>query len=1000
MKSRIVESLYAFSQEECPKKHLSLRSILSEETGMSSEAIRHRSKDLLKSIIHNYAAFEVSTIDGFTHRVLRSFAKDLGLPLNFEVELQTDAVLQEAVERVIDRAGEDQKLTGILIGFALIKADEDKSWDIARDLYSIAELLVKEANQPFIELLKDKKLDDFQKLSAHLKVHLKTLQDEIQSLAVRFFDLLEENALEETDFNRKLCPGFFEKLRVREFGVKFGAAWQQKIADAPLYPQRTEKRKKQILDSLQPQIALLFLQAKKNIGILEFLMAVEKKLIPLSLLSVIQQEVEVIKKERSLVLISDFNATIARAVKDQPAPFIYERLGERYRNYFIDEFQDTSQLQWENLIPLIDHALKTQDEENQAGSLTIVGDAKQSIYRWRGGRAEQFMDLCKEKNPFNLENKEEVVVLPKNYRSTRTIVQFNNDFFKFASQSFSSAEHRQLFEKTSFQEPANEEEGYVNLSFVEAENVEEEMKVYPEKVLEIIQDLKSREVPMNNVCILTRTGKEGVAIANFLSERGIPIVSYESLLIARSPEVQFLSDLLAFSLDWKDSQLKLRLLQYLLDHQLKEEDQFSVIAERLQLNGQKFFDSLADFGFKFNLNRVTDYSVYEAVEYCIRSFNLSETSDAYVQFFLDFVYEVSQKETAGIPQLLEVWEQKKDRLSIVAPKSELAVQILTIHKAKGLEFPVVIYPFVNSTITDISRESLWLNLPEPIRETIPIGYIDASQKMQNWGEEAAGLYEELCCYSQLDTLNVLYVALTRPVQQLYVISKMELKKDGQENPNKISGLLIAFLKSEGRWNGGDSYSFGDISKFEADTKSTSTTRLQQSFHSSPTEGQGISIITKSGLLWDSVQEKAIEKGHLVHELFAGINVSSDVDKVLAEARAEGKFKLEDEPRIKASLMKVIQHPDLSEFFSGSYTNKNELDIISVSGVLRPDRLNFIGNQVSIIDYKTGAPLPAHQAQIDQYANVLSEMGYKVEKKILVYTNEEVEIISTWHKCSH
>src|SRR5690606_22046077 len=202
------------------------------------------------------------------------------------------------------------------------------------------------------------------------------------------------------------------------------------------------------------------------------------------------------------------------------------------------------------------------------------------------------------------------------------------------------------------------------------------------------------------------------------------------------------------------------------------------------------------------------YYLYEAVEYIIRSFQVVTTSNAYVQFFLDFVYEVSQKDSAGLFGFLELWDQKKDILSIVAPRSEDAVQILTIHKAKGLEFPIVIYPFANGSIQDVARESLWLSLPQPISQHLPVGYMNASQKMLNWGGEAAALYHELCCYSQLDALNVLYVALTRPVQQLYVISKMELDKKGNENPNRISGLLIAFLKARGLWDGSSSYDFG------------------------------------------------------------------------------------------------------------------------------------------------------------------------------------------------
>ena len=367
-------------------------------------------------------------------------------------------------------------------------------------------------------------------------------------------------------------------------------------------------------------------------------------------------------------------------------------------------------------------------------------------------------------------------------------------------------------------------------------------------------------------------------------------------------------------------------------------------------------------------------------------------SNAYVQFFLDFVYEVSQKDSAGLFGFLELWDQKKDILSIVAPKTEDAVQILTIHKAKGLEFPIVIYPFANGSIQDVARESLWLSLPEPINEQLPVGYLNASQKMLNWGGEAAALYHELCCQSQLDALNVLYVALTRPVQQLYVISKMELDKKGNENPNRISGLLISYLKSRGKWDGSSSYEFGDASNFIPEPGEDSSSVQQQVFYSTATEGQGLSIVTRAGLLWDSQQEKAIERGHLIHELFAKITRLEDVERVLAEARAEGLFRKEEEADLKALINNVIEHPQLTEFYSGLSTTLTERDIISKEGmILRPDRLNFWGNTVDILDYKTGAALSSHQVQINGYAQVLSEMGYTVGRKLLVYINEEVRV---------
>ncbi|MGB7786860.1 MAG: UvrD-helicase domain-containing protein [Salinimicrobium sp.] len=989
MKSRIVAALRSVSKEDRSEKDENLLQLLAQETGFTPQEIHLKGKDILKSIIHNYAAFEVSTIDGFTHRVLRTFARDLDLPLNFEVELRTEEVLSEAVDRLISKAGEDKDLTRVLVNFVLSKTDDDKSWDISRDLLEIAKLLTQETNLPFLELLKHKNMEDFLQLQKKLKEKMAFLEAELVKASEEFFELLKSNGLENEDFSRSSCPNFF--LKVKELDLrqlKFDLKWQADLECEPLYPKKVNASKRQILDELQPQIWELYCSVKKGILAHQFFQAVEKNLVPLSLLSAIQNEIEAIKQENAVVLISEFNSTIGKTVKDQPAPFIYERLGERYRHYFIDEFQDTSQLQWENLIPLVDHTLSGGNENS--GSLTLVGDAKQSIYRWRGGKAEQFMELCKDKNPFNIEDKQ-VLVLPKNYRSAKTIVDFNNDFFKFSSSCFHLEEHRELFIKSG-QEPVSEDRGYVNISFVEAENAEEEMQAYPERVLEIISNLSQKQVAKSDICILTRKRKESIAIANFLNEHGISVISAESLLLSRSPEVKFINDLLQLSIEKADKNLKFDILDYLLGKYPEIEEQYGFLKETLELQGQDFFDRFKVFGIDFDLEQLNSVSVYEAVEYIIRNFGLVKGSNAYLQFFLDFVYETSHSEGAGIFSYLELWDRKKDDLSIVVPEGEDAVQIMTIHKAKGLEFPVVIYPFANSPVTDVSRDSLWMELPQDLESRVPVALLRSSEKMKEWDGDAPQLYDELCFNSQLDALNVLYVALTRPVQQLYVISKYEVDKKGEENQKKFSGLLISYLKSLNKWNEGKEYHFGDPNDLPQQVEEKEVSNQQQEFFSSATEANGISIITRSGALWDSRQKEAIEKGQLIHELFAEINSVRDVEQVLKNAKEEGRFREQEEKQVKNTILEVVAHPQLQQYFSEENVSCNEREIVSEEGeLLRPDRIVINGKKVSIIDYKTGSEDLKHHEQINSYARVFEGMELTVENKLLVYINEGITI---------
>ncbi len=987
MKSRVIANLNELATEECQANFHSLMETLVLETGFTQVVIQKRSREILKSILHNYAAFDISTIDRFTHKIIRTFAKDLGIPVNFEVELNISLVLLEAVDRVIDRAGEDKILTKVLLDYTISKADDDKDWDIARDLFKFAGLLTNENHQKYIRLLKGKTLENFKDFSIKLKSQTQLTEKEIADLADAFFTIVTEADLHKKSFSGGYLFDYFNKLRQKNYNITFGAKWQLNIDDVKLYAKSVPQEKKNLLDLNHREISLLFKTSRAAFYRREYLKEISKNITPLSLLSEISNEIDNIKKERSLILISDFNPTIAAEINNQPAPFIYERLGERYTNYFIDEFQDTSEMQWQNIIPLIDYALSSEHPNSESAGLTLVGDAKQSIYRFRGGRAEQFIGLYNQENPFSI-NKT-VLDLPFNYRSAETIVEFNNSFFEFVSKKFKNTTYKNLFENSG-QVPNKTFTGYVNISFLDAKNVLEEMELHPAKILEIIIDLEAAGMSKNDICVLTRTRKQGFAIANYLSKNGISIVSSESLLISNSPEVLFINSCLEFSINSNDNSLKLEILNYLVK-KLSVENPYQIIRNNLQKDYRHFFDWMADYHIHFDLGQLQVLSLYEAAEYIIRSFSLIESSDAYLQFYLDFVFENTINNFGGIPAFLEKWEQQKDKLSIVAPKTEFAVQVLTIHKSKGLEFPVVIYPFANTKLRDTARDHLWLPLPEGLND-IPLGYFKASDKMLNWGALEANAYNELLDQSEFDSINVLYVAFTRASQQLYIISNFDLDKADREYENKVSGLLIGFLKSKNKWNGELLYEFGSKNLDTYKREEGSKTIIQEHYYSSATRSEAVKIVTKSGSLWDSHQEQAINKGLLVHTILSEIDTAEELPKALKKFSKAENLSGSHLQELEQLLSEVISHPKLACYFSGSDIVYREQDIISPKGqILRPDRLNFNQNKLTIIDYKTGNVQPAHKAQMEQYAVVLSQMGFEVRDKILVYINDEVNL---------
>src|SRR5690606_19483559 len=316
---------------------------------------------------------------------------------------------------------------------------------------------------------------------------------------------------------------------------------------------------------LVDEIALDILSSLKNInqktGKLFFYKAFLKNLTPLSVVNTVNQELLKIQQDQNILSISEFNNIIHKEIKEQPAPFIYEKLGDKYNHFFIDEFQDTSQLQWENLIPLIDNALAGQNDYGEKGSLMIVGDPKQSIYRWRGGKAEQLIDLSNQENPFSNPEKS-VANLETNYRSFSEIIQFNNAFFEFLAHIFSKEDYKNIY-LNSPQKLNNNTGGFVNISFINENDLidnEEELSgksdLYLKSVLETIQKAISQGFDYREIVILIRRNSEGVLIANHLTENNIPIVSSETLLISNASEVIFLINLLEFIKSKKNTQAK------------------------------------------------------------------------------------------------------------------------------------------------------------------------------------------------------------------------------------------------------------------------------------------------------------------------------------------------------------------------------------------------------------------------------------------------------------
>jgi ATP-dependent exoDNAse (exonuclease V) beta subunit len=992
MKERIIETLQQFSHESILDQPHNMFIEIVEELDIEPRFLHNKAKSILHTVVHNYAAFDISTIDKFNHKLIRTFAHDLKLPLNFEVELDTSYILGKAVDKLIDKAGTDKELTKVLVDFAIEKADDDKSWDIAYDFNAVAKLLVNENEIPFIETIKNKSLGDFKLLKADLIKNLKSTENKIINLADSALELIKTNSLEFEDFSRGTLPNHFKKAAKLDFNRLYDNLLQSNIEERKsIYTKTLDAEKATSIDRILPQIETIYLELKQTVYNYKFISNVIKNMTPLSVLNIISKTLQELKDEDEILLISEFNSIISTEIKNQPTPFIYERIGEKFKHYFIDEFQDTSVLQWENLTPLISHALASGNLNEDTGTAMLVGDAKQAIYRWRGGKAEQFIDLyTKNYKPFVVE--QDVKNLPVNYRSSKAVVAFNNAFFKHLSGfAFSNPEHQAIYQQ-SHQNQFLKHEGYVELSFLEIKD-EDKDQLHCDKVLETINKAITNGFDLEDICIITRKTKEGIAIAKYLSSQNISIVSSESLLLQNSPEVNFMACVINLVTQPKNNELKIEILSYLAEHQLHLEDKHEFYHKLVHLDPNAFFNGLKEYGFDFNFDTFLQLPLYEATETILRQFKLNKTSNAYLQFYLDEVLDYSQKHNVSYSGFIDFWERKKEKLSIVSPQGINAVQIMTIHKSKGLEFPIVIFPYANQDIYFDMTPKTWFKVDKDHYNGFSHLYINLNKELENYNELGASIYNNHQSELELDAINLLYVVLTRAAEQLYIISEYDVGKNENEKLKLYSGVFINYLKSINKWNDERSYSFGNPERSSCKKKPLKELIEQTQFISTKKEDHNLNIVTSSGYLWDTAQEQAIEKGNLVHNIMAHIKTEKDIEFIFDQFIISGKISTSQEKELRSIILDIVNHSLLKAYFHSELTIYNEKDIITKHGqILRPDRVvTNSKNEAVIIDYKTGLENTKHKQQIQDYQYTLEAMNFKVIKKILVYINDAIEV---------
>ncbi|MFV8341384.1 UvrD-helicase domain-containing protein [Flavobacterium sp. XS2P39] len=996
MKSRIVGSLSEFAKDEPSYKAMDLMDDLAIDTELSIIQIKTKSQQIIKHIIHNYAAFDISTIDKFTHKVIRAFAHDLNLPMTFEVTLDTENLLIEAVDAIIAQAGEDETLTKLLIDFTMEKTDDDKSWDISREILETGRLVLNENNRNEITHFQDKSIAEFVEIKTKLIEACKVLEKESVVYAEEALSLIEKNGIDIKSFSAGHFPKHLWSIQEGKFNPKnktyheFDAIKINKTA-----------KDKAIIENIIPDLLQFLDKVYKTFEKINFYKAFLKNITPLSLLNTVSNELAKIQEEQNVLSISEFNAIIHREIQNQPAPFIYERLGERYRHFFIDEFQDTSEMQWQNLIPLIDNALSGQDDYGVKGTLMIVGDPKQSIYRWRGGKAEQFIELSKDENPFNNPDKK-LEHLDKNYRSYSQIIEFNNDFFELLSNEFLHLDYKDLYENHSRQKINDKTGGYVNISFIPQTDRSEEddealdkTELYVLATLNTIHKVIQKGFEYKDIVILTRKRSQGIAIANYLTKQGIPLLSSETLMIQNATEVRLIIHLLKYLKNNADLEAKAYFLHYVGKHIQDKLEVHDFIAQGMALFQETDFENwLMSFDISLSFQNIRKKSLYESVETIVSKFLNPKVSNAYVQYFLDIVLERDIRNQAGISDFLSFWDKNAEKFSIPSPEGNNAVRIMTIHKSKGLEFPVVIFPFAEEDYNRKPKDKLWLNAAEQ-DFGLPKVLIDNSSAVEGFGQEAAEVYNQKKQEELLDNINVLYVALTRAEEQLYVISNMNLSSKGEVAKNNMCTFFINYLESQGVFDENKlEYEFGSSTKLSALKKHIDTSKTIP-LVSEILNPKNIKIAQREALMWGTHQQEAIEYGNVIHEILSFVKTKNDVDLAITKSIENGLITLVQREAVFNTILEIVSHSQLLNYFAEGNEILNEQTIIQKEGkTVKPDRMVLTKNkEVLLLDYKTGTHNVKYQQQLEDYQDAIEKMGYKVVKKALIYIGKEIDVVN-------
>ena len=1010
MKSRILDNLHNLAAGE----NSDYLPGLVRATNKPEEWIRKEAKEILNSILHDFSRFSVSTIDSFFQNILRAFAREAGLHSGFNIELDHSTILSSAVDEMIASAANDIQLKTWLTTYAIFNIEDEKSWNLKEGIKNLGEELFKEKFKILSagerSNLENKKflLEYIEKIKAVSS----SFEKQLYIYGKRAEEIFLKFELSDEMFYRKGqgVPRFISQL-VSGSVTKPNNYVREIENDPPRWSTGAAAQQLQtaITNGLEKILKEAIHYFDDNIVEYRSADAILSNIYSLGILSDVLHYVHLITTSENRFLISDAGEVLNLITREDQSPFIYEKVGNRFDNFMIDEFQDTSIIQWNNFRPLIENSM-AEGFDN-----LVVGDVKQSIYRWRNSDWQILGTSLAE-----LVDNERYISEPltTNWRSRSNIIKFNNSLFTIIPGQVDETlacdtppvSFKKLYSEAVQADPGKSAGGYVRLEFLENEKEQTWQQTVLERLPDVIKSFQDKGYNATDIGIIVRDGKEGALVLKTLidydnkslagntSPYNFNVVSNDSLLLSNSCVINFIIAVIAVVDNPEDMISRALMLRFFLLAKGNEEaDKVPLINDKL-IDGSRFY--FPD-GYEAFLDTLKHMPLFEATESIIRFFGLGDFSwnVAYLNTFQDHILSFTGSNNADIRSFLDWWETTGNRKSVVLPGNQDALRILTIHKSKGLEFKVVILPFLSWNLDHINSKQPFLWVKPKLTPFNDLGIVPVKYNKELSDTIFADDYKEEKYSVYIDNINLLYVALTRAKDAIYGFSV-----DNPRSESTIAGVLkqAIIINNEVPEGSGfclNSYynrenrvfEFGEIPPNRREMVDHRNLNSLKYSVSQEMESLKLKLHGENYFSSDRIEvRKKINYGKLMHEVFEGINTPADISFAVRKLVLEGKLPEEESSDIEKRINYLISTPQVSGWFMPGNKVMTEAGILLPEGIMRrPDRVLFKDGKTIIIDFKFGEENPHYSEQVDQYRHLLLDMGYQNIETFIWYVDKNI-----------